>query len=306
MFLALGVGAWSAAIFHLMAHAFFKALLFLSAGVVIMALHDEHNIHKMGGLRNTLPVAFWTFLIGSASLAALPLVTAGFFSKDLILWYAWSSPQGGPWLWVAGWLGALLTGLYIFRVVFIVFFGRSQGEIVWRPGWVVKLPLLVLAALSVAGGWIELPRWLGHVEWFTDYVTHALPAATAVRGNQNILQWLSVGASLGGIGLAWLLFMCFPRVLERFMQGRTARVLRNYWHLGWGFDWLYDRALVRPYRWLTRDNRQDPVDAFYTGVAQLCVLSWHSLSASQNGQLRRYAMVIASGGVIIAAIMLFA
>lgn len=306
MFLALGVGAWSAAIFHLMVHAFFKALLFLSAGVVIMALHEEHDIHKMGGLRKTLPVAFWTFLIGGASLAALPLITAGFFSKDLVLWFAWSSPQGGPWLWAAGWLGALLTGLYIFRVVFVVFFGRSQSEIVWHPGWVVKLPLLILAALSVAGGWIELPRWLGHFALFSDYLTHALPTATAVRGNEDVLQWLSIAASLGGIGLAWLLFMRFPRLLEQLMQRSSARTLRNFWHVGWGFDWLYDRVLVRPYRWLTRDNQQDPVDTFYAGVAQGCVLSWRLLSNGQNGQLRRYAMVIAAGAVIVAAIALFA
>ncbi len=305
MFLALGVGAWSAAIFHLMTHAFFKALLFLSAGVVIMALHEEHDIHKMGGLRKTLPIAFWTFLIGSASLAALPLITAGFFSKDLILWRAWSSPQGGPWLWAAGWVGAWLTSLYIFRAVFAVFFGRSHSEIGWRPGWVVKLPLLILAALSVAGGWIELPRWLGHVEWFTDYVTHALPAATAIRSHEDVLQWLSIAASLGGITLAWLLFMRFPQLLERLMQGAGARALRRFWQAGWGFDWCYDLLLVRPYRWLTRDNRVDPVDVFYTGVAQLCVLGWRSLSAGQNGQLRRYAMVIASGAVIVAAIALF-
>ncbi len=109
MFLGLGVGAWSAAVFHLMTHAFFKALLFLGAGAVIISLHHEQDIFKMGGLRRRLPVVFWTFLAGSASLAALPLVTAGFYSKDLILWAAWSSAAGGPWLWAAGAIGALLT-----------------------------------------------------------------------------------------------------------------------------------------------------------------------------------------------------
>ncbi len=111
MFLALGVGAWSAAIFHFMTHAFFKALLFLAAGVVITSLHDEHNMFKMGGLRKELPLTFWTFLIGAASLSALPLVTAGFYSKDLILWAAYSSPQGSMALWAAGLIGALLTAL---------------------------------------------------------------------------------------------------------------------------------------------------------------------------------------------------
>jgi NADH-quinone oxidoreductase subunit L len=102
MFLALGVGAWSAAIFHFMMHAFFKSLLFLGAGVVIIALHHEHDMRKMGGLRKELPGTFWAFLIGAASLAALPLVTAGFYSKDLILARVWAAPTGGLWLWLAG------------------------------------------------------------------------------------------------------------------------------------------------------------------------------------------------------------
>ena len=128
MFLALGVGAWSAAIFHFMTHAFFKALLFLSAGVVVQRLGEEHDIFKMGGLRQRLPLAFWTFLIGSISLAALPLIDAGFYSKDLILWEAWSDGALGPWLWAAGLIGALLTAIYIFRVVFVVFFGPLKLE----------------------------------------------------------------------------------------------------------------------------------------------------------------------------------
>src|SRR5690348_10448897 len=111
MFLALGVGAWAAAIFHLMTHAFFKALLFLSAGVVIQRLGEEHDIFRMGGLRHRMPLAFWSFLAGSASLAALPILTAGFYSKDLILWAAWSDGFGGKWLWGGALLGAFLTAV---------------------------------------------------------------------------------------------------------------------------------------------------------------------------------------------------
>src|SRR5262249_28991646 len=114
MFLALGVGAWQAAIFHFMTHAFFKALLFLGAGVIIDALHDEHSIFRMGGLRRELPVTFWTLLIAGCSLAGLPFITAGFFSKDLIIWQASSAEQGRLVFWMAGMLGALLTSLYTF------------------------------------------------------------------------------------------------------------------------------------------------------------------------------------------------
>ncbi|HOK48459.1 MAG TPA: NADH-quinone oxidoreductase subunit L, partial [Bryobacteraceae bacterium] len=126
MFLALGVGAWASAIFHFMTHAFFKALLFMAAGVVINALHHEHNMFRMGGLRRRLPIAFWTFTIGGASLAGLPLITAGFYSKDRIIWDAWVSEGGGAGLWLAAILGVFLTSLYIFRAVFLVFFGEAR------------------------------------------------------------------------------------------------------------------------------------------------------------------------------------
>ncbi len=135
MFLAMGIGAWSAAIFHFMIHAFFKALLFLAAGVVIHLLHDEHNMFKMGGLRKKMPVVYITFLIGGASLSALPLITAGFYSKDQILWFGWSSAISNHWLWLAGITGALLTSLYTFRMIFITFFGETKTEPDHKPGY---------------------------------------------------------------------------------------------------------------------------------------------------------------------------
>jgi NADH-quinone oxidoreductase subunit L len=135
MFLALGVGAWSAALFHFMTHAFFKALLFLAAGVVINALHHEHNMFKMGGLRKELPVAYWAFVIGGSALAGLPLVTAGFYSKDLILWSAVSSGKGSLWLWGAGLIGALFTAIYSYRLIFLVFYGEAKTYVSHRPGF---------------------------------------------------------------------------------------------------------------------------------------------------------------------------
>jgi NADH-quinone oxidoreductase subunit L len=166
MFLALGVGAWPAAIFHLVTHACFKALLFLAAGAVILGLHHEHDIVRMGGLRRQLPLTFWTFVIGAASLAGVPLLTAGFFSKEWILMQAWASPRGGFWLWLAGTLGALLTSLYIFRLVFRVFCGPATTTIVRRPDWRMRLALLALAALSVLSGHLQLPPTLGQVTLF--------------------------------------------------------------------------------------------------------------------------------------------
>ncbi len=127
MFLALGVGAWSGAIFHLMTHAFFKALLFLGAGTIILSLHHEHNIFKMGGMRKRLPLAFLCFMVGSAALVALPL-TSGYYSKHDIMLYAWAMPNTGPWLWGLALIGALLTAIYTFRLVFVVFFGPESSH----------------------------------------------------------------------------------------------------------------------------------------------------------------------------------
>src|SRR5579872_6686473 len=166
MFLALGVGAWSAAIFHFMTHAFFKALLFLVAGMVIQALHDEHDIFRMGGLRKDLPYAFWGFVIGGSALAGLPLITAGFYSKDLILWSVFSSAQGSTVLWIAGLIGILLTSLYIYRLIFLTFYGEKQMEVAHRPGWRIKIPIITLSLLSLVGGFVNIPQALGNVPAF--------------------------------------------------------------------------------------------------------------------------------------------
>lgn len=314
MFLALGVGAWSAAIFHLMTHAFFKALLFLSAGLIIMSLHGEHNIFRMGGLRKKLPLAFWTFLIGSASLAALPLVTAGFYSKDLILWQAWSSADGNPWLWAAGWAGALLTGLYIFRVVFIVFFGEARDAttaatsatavtvVNKRPGARMTVPLIALAVLSLTGGWIELPPFLGNLPLFADFVQQALPPTRIIRDAGSlelILGLLAAAASLGGIYVAYLLFLRHPHWPGMVTQTLSLGPLHKFLQAGWGFDWLYDRMFVRPYLWLARADQHDVIDGIYAAAAQFCLFLYHCLSATQTGQLRRYATAIAAGLIIV-------
>ncbi len=308
MFLALGVGAWSAAIFHFMTHAFFKALLFLCAGAVIMSLHEEHDIFKMGGLREKIPTVFWTFLIGSASLAALPLVTAGFYSKDEILWQAWSSPLGSPWLWAAGWVGAFLTGLYIFRVVFLVFFGAVANAPGKQPGPRMTVPLIVLAVFSIAAGWLELPPALGDVHLFSRFVQTALPPLPVIQATKNaeaILALLSAASALGGIGLAYLLYLRHPHQRERLAQSPPAATLRTFWQAGWGFDALYDRLAVRPFLWLARINRHDFIDRPYETVARLCRLLYHGLSASQNGRLRHYAAGIATGSILIVFVAVF-
>jgi NADH-quinone oxidoreductase subunit L len=307
MFLALGVGAWGAAMFHFMTHAFFKALLFLAAGIIIQALHHEHDIFRMGGLRKELPLAFWTFLVGGASLSAVPLVTAGFYSKDLILAEAWSSGTAGHWLWAGGWIGALLTSLYTFRVVFVAFFGEAGRRVEKRPGAATQIPLVILAAFALAAGFLETPGFLGHVTLFSRFISTALPAAPEAPGaatTEVVLELLAMAASLGGIGLAYFLFTGHRRFAESLARSGLGSAVHRFWLAGWDFDRLYDTLLVRPFCQLAWINRDDIVDSPYRGAARLSLWSYHALRRSQTGRLRWYATAIATGSVVIAAIAL--
>ncbi len=294
MFLALGVGSPGAAMFHFMTHACFKALLFLAAGVVIQALHHEHDIFKMGGLRKELPLAFWTFLAGGASLAGFPFITAGYYSKDRILAEAWLSGGAGHWLWAAGWIGALLTALYIFRVVFIVFFGETQGGVEKRPGTAIRIPLVILAVLALTAGFLGRVHLFG---WGT-------PEAGSGAAAQQILQVLAMCASLGGIFLAYLLFLPGRGLVDRLAGTATGGALHGFWLHGWRFDWMYDRLFVQPLLWVTAVNKRDVLDIPFRGVAQLSLWCYGTLRGSQTGRLRWYATAIAAGSVAIVAIVL--
>jgi len=281
MFLALGVGAWSAAIFHFMVHAFFKSLLFLCAGVVIIALNQQHDIFKMGGLRKQLPLTFWTFLIGCASLSALPLVTAGFYSKDEILWYAWSSQSGGSVLWAAGLTGAFITCLYSFRMVFIAFFGEPKSTVSFKTPLRMSVVLVILALLSLAAGFIELPD---------------------ISAAKITFQIISGITSLAGIFIAYLLFYGDRRFIGYLLGSRLSVVIRDLWFADWGFDWLYNNLLVRPYQWLAFINRDDFIDSVYDGLAWFSRICNQVLSFSVNGNVRWYVGGVTIGSVIVIGI----
>ena len=307
MFLALGVGAWSAALFHFMTHAFFKALLFLGAGAVIFSLDHEHDMFRMGGLREKLPTTFLTFLIGAASLSALPLVTAGFYSKEMILWHAMTSEKGSLWLWAAGVAGALLTSLYTFRMVFIVFFGEARTGVSKLPGIRMRVPLAVLAVLSVAGGFLEVPHNFGNLSLFSDFMRTALPDARVMHdaGKEVMLQVTASGVSVFGILLAWFLYRRHPRYAESIATAASARFLRRLWFSGWGFDRIYDTLIVRPFVWAARVNRRDFIDLFYEGAAW-CSSALHGvLSRTQTGRVRWYAAGIAAGAIVSIGIAVF-
>jgi NADH-quinone oxidoreductase subunit L len=302
MFLALGVGAWSAAIFHFMIHAFFKALLFLAAGCVIEMLHHEHNIFRMGGLRKKMSVVFITFLIGGASLSALPLVTAGFYSKDAILWFSWSAAGGSKLLWLAGLAGAFMTSLYTFRMIFIVFFGETRTEPAHKPGFLMIFPLTLLAFLSLTGGFIELPENLAPVHLFSGLMKSVLPVT--VMNNEIIPEYLfqlfSALISLGGLYLAYLIFIKKSLFRNSFKNTRFTRFFLS----GWGFDRIYDRLLVKPIVWLSVTDKKDFIDRIYSFIAAGTAYFNLLLSKTQNGKLRWYLMVLTIGIIVILTIML--
>jgi NADH-quinone oxidoreductase subunit L len=307
MFLALGVGAWSAGIFHFFTHAFFKALLFLAAGAVIESLHHEHDIFKMGGLKNKMPVVFYTFLAGAAALAALPLISAGFYSKDQILWYAWSAGNGNEILWFTAIAGAFITALYSTRLILVVFWGEMKTPVSQHPGRLITFPLIILAILSITAGFIEWPHNLIHVTFFSDLVEKFLPA-TLMKENvppEIVLQAIAVVVTLAGIytGYAW--YYRYTFVIEKWKQSASVMWLRNFFFKGWAFDQLYDSVFVKPFLYITRINKTDVFDQLNKSIATASQRLNQYLSVSQNGSLRWYIAGVLIGIIFILTLQLF-
>ncbi|MBL0744265.1 NADH-quinone oxidoreductase subunit L [Chryseolinea lacunae] len=303
MFLALGVGAWSAAIFHFMIHAFFKALLFLGAGAIILVLHHEHDMFKMGGLRHKLPVIYGTFLIGAASLAAIPLVTGGFYSKDQILWLAWAGERGNVLLYLAALFGAFITSVYTFRMVFVTFFGAEHSHVSHPVGKAMLTPLVVLAVLSTLAGFLELPHTLGHVTIFSDFLSPVLPAVNVrpdAESMELLFQVIAAVVALSGVGLAYYLYVLKPDLPSKIKEEIPG--LHHLWFVGWGFDALYDTLLVRPFVYIAKVNKHDVLDKFYTGLVTVAEFFHRALAYTQSGMMRWYVMGIVIGAILMLTI----
>ena len=296
MFLALGVGAFDAAIFHLMTHAFFKALLFLSAGSVIIATHHEQDIFRLGGLRKSMPLVYVCFLVGGSAPAALPFVTAGFYSKEAILWEELAAHR--PEFLVAGLVGALLTSIYTFRLIFIVFHGREQVHVQADRSISQILPLSVLLLLSTAiGAFIHPPLAA---------VLPPSPGAGLEEG-KFLLEVISIAIAVGGIVIAYLLYAGDRTFIERVAAGGAGRFFTALWKQAWGFDRLYDALFVQPFRALMPLLRRDLADyvmeSFIPALLQTLRIP---LVAAQNGQVRWYAAVMALGVACLLAFVLTA
>jgi NADH-quinone oxidoreductase subunit L len=328
MFLAMGVGAYSAGIFHLYTHAFFKALLFLGSGAVIHALAGEQDLRRMGGLKNELPITYWTFLIGALAIAGVPGL-AGFFSKDEILYRTFAS--GHVLLWIVGLITSLLTAIYMFRLVFLAFHGPSRsasapqaaahdapahpaphaghgthgGHLHDAPP-AMALALIVLAAGSVFAGYAGFPAVLGGGNWFEHFLEPSFGVHAAGEGAEHgpelLLMLVSIAVAAMGIGTAVYFFLKNRAAADRVAANAAGvhRLLENKYYV----DEIYDAAIVQPIRIASEDGLWKVVDVrvidgAVNGVGEIVKDSGEVIRRVQSGSVRTYAASLLLGVVFI-------
>ena len=310
MFLAMGVGAFGAGVFHVMTHAFFKALLFLGSGSVILAVHHEQDMRKMGALKNKLPITYMTMLLGTFAISGIPFFS-GFFSKDEILWKAYSSPLGSPWLWGVGFLTAGLTAFYMFRMIYLTFHGESRvdshtAEHVNESPFSMTIPLMILAALAVTGGFFGVP-----------HVFHVIP-----NGMENYFQgfFAEIPSGHGTVSTEWTLmaFSVAFALLAWFFASRLyhsgfdlAAGLRSKWESlyqlslnKWYVDELYNTLIIQPGRLfsthvLWRLFDQNVIDRAVNTTADVARMVGNSIRPLQNGLTQNYALIFTLGTFLI-------
>ncbi len=319
MFIGCGVGAFAAGVFHLMTHAFFKGLLFLGSGSVIHAMSGEQDMTKMGGLRKKLPVTFWTFLIGTIAIAGF-VPFAGFFSKDEILWQAWES--GHPWLWLVGTLAALLTAFYMFRLVYLTFFGKSraseevQSHIHESPK-TMTVPLMVLAVLSVIGGgiglspkfslvgWPQFEHWLAPVFAPAARIKEALAHGAVHQAHPSAAtEWLFIGIALAiatlGTFLAYYFYRMRPELPARIAtrSGALYRILRDKYYVDEIYRVVFIHPLLGGARRLDGFDKQ-VIDGTVNGAGIGAQVTGQIAKMFQTGYVRNYALSFVLGVVFI-------
>ena len=304
MMMACGVGAYSAGIYHLLTHGAFKALLFLGCGSVIIALHHEQDMRKMGGLKDKLPITYWTFVVGSLALAGFPL-TAGFFSKDDLLVSSWSSGLLGQVLTVLGLVTALMTAFYSFRLVFVTFWGPSHVDHhyaaeVHEPSHTMTIPLIILAVLSIVTGYVGIPEFLEPM-----FVTEREGSAHHASGSL-VIMLLATTMGLLGIAGAYYVYVLNPSLPDRWArQWRTAyRLSLNKWYV----DEAYDQTIVRPTlsaaTELWKHVDVAVIDGAVNGVARTIAWGGWLLRLIQSGQMQHYVLGMALGGLVILTVFL--
>jgi len=319
MFLACGIGAFTAGIFHLMTHAFFKALLFLAAGSVIHAIGGEQDMNKMGGLGKKIRWTYATMLAATVAIAGFPPF-AGFFSKDAILFAAFQSATGGRILYGLGLFTALLTAFYMFRLIFLTFSGRPRYDEkkvhVHESTWSMLGPLVVLAILSVIGGWFALPAFFQRPDYFANFlgpvfgVREAVEAGgeAAVHQLELILAGVAVVAALIGWAVAYWLYVSNPRKaddLAKSMRPAYTTLLNKFY-----VDELYAAFVVRPLLWLSTNvfwKAADVagIDGTVNGIAHGAAAIGDTVRHSQSGNTRSYAVWVVAGAIVVLAVIFF-
>ena len=304
MFLAAGIGAYGAAMFHLVTHAFFKALLFLGAGVVIHALGGEQDMRKMGGLRKRMPRTYVAMLIGAGALAGLPPL-AGFFSKDQVLAAAFSDGVYGKVLFGAGLAGVLLTALYSFRLIFMVFSGE-ESELVRKqlskhegregPRW-MTWPVAALALLAFAGGWLEIAGLWHPFSSFLERVAHPLASSAVTR--EWLLSGVSVVTALGGLWIAWTIYSA-----RRQSAPRAPRALVEKLYFDRTYDLLFYRPAVLLAHRLTSLFEKPLIERSVEGVGSGALRGGRVAAAVQNGLVRSYVLLVAAGASLVLLLFL--
>jgi len=309
MFLGAGVGAYANGLFHLMTHAFFKALLFLAAGIVIHAVANEQDIRKLRGVGALMPWTKWAFLAGALALVGVPPFS-GFFSKDPIIAAALHDHWYGVVMAVAALVGAFLTGLYTFRLYFTVFRGEPSafarehyhahhGK---EGPWTMLVPVGVLTVLAVVGGWLQFsPVWHPLTTWL-DPVARTLAVAEPTNTQEAIASILAVGLGLAGIGVAWVLYGSGERAVPRVPA--LQRVLEHKFYFDEAYDALFYRPAVVLATWLRRDFEEPVVLATGTDLGECALDIGEGASRIQTGLLRTYVLFVGTGLAVVGVIFL--
>ncbi|MEK7706145.1 MAG: proton-conducting transporter membrane subunit, partial [Myxococcota bacterium] len=323
MFLAAGVGAYAMAIFHLATHAFFKACLFLGSGSVIHGMSGEQDMRKMGGLWKKQPITFVTFFAATLAITGFPL-TAGFLSKDAILWSAFSADGGAfapvfagiaKTLWLVGLLAAGLTAFYMWRLVFMTFFSgelRADHHVakhVHESPWTMTLPLVVLGVLSLVGGVLGWPHVLGGHDWIAEWLAPSVGMGTGVEGEHVAIEWILM-ATATTVAVAGFLtaYILYARGIHAF-TARFATQQPGKWLyervLGkWHVDELYDVTVVQPILWTSREVLDGVVDKRVID-GSVNAVGWLARSLGffgqlfQSGNVQRYLAIFAIGLAVL-------
>jgi NADH-quinone oxidoreductase subunit L len=312
MFIGCGVGAYAAGIFHLYTHAFFKSLLFLCAGSVMHAMGGELNLQKMGGLKKYMPVTYLTFVLGSLSISGIPGF-AGFFSKDEILWLAYSSPNPvGKFVWLLGTIAAFLTAFYSFRLIFLTFHGKFRGtheqeHHLHESPKVMTIPLILFSFGAIAAGWIGIPHLLGGGAHFAEFLKPVLghPEAYGTHSEEWMVMGISIIVGLLGIGLAAYMYLARTDIPVRL--AKNFRLIHTMLFNKYYVDELYSFILVRPTLWAAKNiligfTDAKIIDGIVNGVPRLIDKFSGTLRKVQTGLVQHYAIMMAAGAFFIIAL----